>query len=111
MSIRPLDLQVMIPKLQEVSKMSHIDQQKGQVQQNQIANTLDKDALTKEQTVTYSQEEEKTKNEQDAKDQGKNAYYRDPREKRNQQNSSDQKNNQSDSELKQSNRHKIDIKI
>jgi len=98
-----MDMQVMIPKLQDVTRMSHLDQQKGQVQQQQIAGTLDKGTQLQGQTVTSSPEEEKAKNEQDAKDEGKSAYYRDPRDKKQQEQQKEQQENTS--------RHKIDIKI
>jgi len=98
-----MDLQVMIPKLQDVSRMSHLDQQKGQVQQQQIAGTLDKGTLQQGKTVTSSEEDEKAKNEQDAKDEGKSAYYRDPRDKKQQEQQQEQQENAS--------RHKIDIKV
>jgi hypothetical protein len=107
MSIRPLDLQVMIPQLQEVSRISHLDQQKGQLQQQNIANTLNKNTLSQEQTVTTSHEQDKTKNEQDAKEEGKNGYYSNPRDRKNNQNK--QENN--DEADNQTPRHKIDIKI
>ncbi|MDA3847377.1 MAG: hypothetical protein PF505_12680 [Vallitaleaceae bacterium] len=103
MSIRPLDMQVMIPRIQDVAKITHLDQQKGQVQQQQIADTLGKGTLQQGKTVTSSEEDEKAKNEQDAKDEGKTAYYRDPRDKKQQEQQQEQQENTS--------RHKIDIKV
>lgn len=104
MAIRPLDMQVMIPKLQDVTRMTHLDQQKGQVMQENIANTMQKETDMQGHTVVQSNEEEKTRNEQDAKEQGKNAYYRDPRERKKEQNDQDK------DEVPAS-YHKIDIKI
>jgi hypothetical protein len=96
-------MQVMIPKLQEITRMAHLDQQKGQVQQQQIGTTLDKSTLEMGQTVVQSNEDEKTNNEEDAKEQGNNTYYRDPREKKHSEQKQDEQNQQP--------RHKIDIKI
>lgn len=103
MAIRPLDLQVMIPRLQDVSRINHLDQNKGQALQDNLASTLEKNTKHEAKTVAESKEDEKSKNQADAKDQGKNSYYSDPRDKK-------QKEQQQEA-AENVQRHKIDIKV
>lgn len=104
MSIRPLDMQVMLPKTQEVASIRHIDQQKSNLNQHNIANTVNQNIQKETKQVIKSGQNEKTYTRSDAKQKGKNKYHK--------QNNKNEKN----SEDKQSNtyyrkRCKIDIKI
>lgn len=103
MSIRPLDMQVMVPKLQEVASMRHTENQKGAVSQNNIANTMKHQTEHNQQSVVKSDEDQKPDAHADAKDEGKNKYgYSKP-------NSQEKQDNKS-SEPPRS-YHKIDIQI
>ena len=53
MPIRPIDMQVAIPKLSEVSRMSHLEQQKAGLQQNQNAVSHEK-GVRQEKPVSES---------------------------------------------------------
>lgn len=101
MSIRPIDMQVMVPKLQEISRLNHLDQQKGNVNQHQIANTLSKENQKKQRSVAKSHGEENLKNNADAKDKGHNQYYSDGK----------RQNKPKKENTSRFSRHKIDIKI
>lgn len=74
MAIRPLDMQVMVPKLQQVANMRHAENQKGAVAQSQTANVTKHQAQMSQQTVVKSNENDKSHNQADAKEEGKNKY-------------------------------------
>lgn len=79
MAIRPLDMQVMVPKLQEVAHMRHAENQRGTVSQNNIANTTKNNVQQNQQTVVKSNEDQKSDSQADAKEEGKNKYgYKKP---------------------------------
>lgn len=103
MAIRPLDMQVMVPKLQDVAKINQTQQQKGQVQQDQLSASQQKVTEHEKRSVGGSKEDEKARNQQDAKDEGKGGYYSDPRDKKKQEQDKESAENVP--------RHKIDIKI
>lgn len=75
MSIRPIDLQVMIPKTSEVSKIQHTDMNKAGLEQQQFAEQLNKQTLQNQQQVSQTDKSDKTliKDEQDKKKKNKNA--------------------------------------
>lgn len=59
MSIRPIDMQVMIPKSTEVSKISHTENQRPIQEQQLFANQLEQQATQNQQKVMYSDKTEK----------------------------------------------------
>ena len=59
MSIRPIDMQVIIPKTTEISKISHAENQKPIEEQQLFANQLDKQAMQNQQQVMQSDKSEK----------------------------------------------------
>lgn len=104
MSIRPLDMQVMVPKLNEVAQMKHLEHQKAGLNQQEIGHAFDKKNEKAQSSVEKTQEEDLLQNHTDAKEQGKNTYN--PKNmKKNDKNSADNKPNDNSSG------HKIDIKI
>lgn len=99
MSIRPLDMQVMVPKLQEVSRMQHLEQQKSGVMQQEVANNMKRNTEKNQKTVNKSKEDQKSSNDADAKKEGRNKYQK-----------TKGTNNKKKIEKSSSN-HRIDIKI
>lgn len=81
MAIRPLDMQVMIPKLQEVAHMKQIEQQKAGIHQQQIGTTIDKKNEKSQKSVEKSSEDDVARNQADAKEAGKNKYYSNKKKK------------------------------
>lgn len=99
MSIRPLDMQVMVPKLQEVSRMQHLEQQKSGVMQQEVANNMKRNTEKNQKTVNKSKEDQKSSNDADAKKEGRNKYQK------------TKGNNNKKKIEKASSNHRIDIKI
>lgn len=103
MPIRPIDMQVAIPKLSEVSRMSHLDQQKAGLQQDQGAVTNERNKQQENRTVSQMQADSRTGTEADAREKGKNTYMNTRQGNKKQQ--KDQKKKGPDSD------HRIDIRI
>lgn len=104
MSIRPLDMQVMLPKTQEVASIRHIDQQKSNLNQHNIANTVNQNIHKETKQVIKSGQNEKTYTRSDAKEKGKNKY-----QKHNKEDEKNKDNKKSNTYYRK--RCKIDIKI
>lgn len=102
MPIRPIDMQVAIPKLSEVSRMSHLEQQKAGLQQNQNAVAGEKANQREHHTVNEANRDEKSRGETDPRREGKNKYAKNKGKNKQQQKG---KNPAPDSY------HKIDIRI
>ena len=83
MSIRPIDMQTIIPKMQEVSKMEHLGQQKGSINQQEIANNIKQNIERNQKTVNKPNENQKTTSDADAKKEGKNKYLKQDNKKNN----------------------------
>ncbi|MBC7959012.1 MAG: hypothetical protein H7X94_04020 [Vallitaleaceae bacterium] len=105
MAIRPLDMQVMVPKLQEVAQMKQLDQQRANLSQQDIGASFERKNEKAQQTVEKYNEEEATYNHADAKDEGKNQYTRNGQKK------SKKKTDAEIDPIHQAPRHKIDVKI
>lgn len=103
MAIRPLDMQVMVPKLQELAQIRQLENQKAMLDQNQFANNTNKHITHEQQSVVKSEKDEKSDNHADAKEESQNKYgYRPPSK------------NKKESESKQKppeSYHKIDVKV
>ena len=104
MPIRPIDMQVAIPKLAEVSRMSHLEQHKGELQQSQVGVTAQRDNQRENQTVTQSNKDERAGSEADARKKGRNEYTRDGKKK---QDTNEDNGENNAPEI----HHKIDIRI
>lgn len=104
MAIRPLDMQVMIPKLQEIAHMKHLEQQKAGVNQQEIGASLGKKNEKFQKTVAKTSEDEALDHHSDAKEKGKNQYY-------SAQKKDNLKNKENEDTVPGLPKHKIDIKI
>lgn len=102
MSIKPLDMQVMLPKIQEVANSRNVDHKRSELAQQQVAQTVQNTANKETKNVIKTNEKEKTYSQSDAKQQGKNTYGY-SRKKKN------KKSTEKDKSLKK--RNSIDIKI
>lgn len=106
MQIRPLDMQVMVPKLQEVANMRQQENQKSALNQSEISNNQDKNHEKLEKSVKKTNEDELLKNNLDARDKGSNEYTS------NGKNKSPKKSDKDDlPEMGEPVRNKIDIRI
>jgi len=74
MPIRPIDLQVAIPKMSEIARIKHLEQQKPGLQQQQNATTTDKSVGREHHTVMQKKKDSKADTEADAKKKGSNSY-------------------------------------
>lgn len=104
MSIRPIDMQVMVPKLQEVAQIRHAEQQRAGLAQDQSAQMTERNTIRNHQTVIKSNQDERAQNEADAREKGKNTY----------QAMKKQSKEQAEEEAKKKKNpsaHKIDIQI
>jgi len=102
MAIRPLDMQVMVPKLNEVSHMKQLENQKSMLDQSQIMNSASKQTQHTQQSVVKSDKDEKSDNHTDAKDEGKNKYgYKPPKKEK----------KEDEPKPPPASYHKIDIKV
>jgi hypothetical protein len=81
MSIRPLDMQVMLPKTQEIANMRHLDQQKANLNQHNIAQSIDSKIENETKNVVKSGENEKAYSRTDAKKKGNNKYQKNKKKK------------------------------
>lgn len=74
MAIRPIDMQVAVPRLQEVSRINHLEQQRpslqGQQSQREIGHHIEKE----QKTVVSSQKDARSESEADARKEGRNKY-------------------------------------
>jgi hypothetical protein len=64
MSVKPVDLQVLIPRTQELSRVQQLEQQSGQNQQQQFAAQLQQSAARQEQSVKQAVAADKGKVEE-----------------------------------------------
>lgn len=103
MSIRPLDMQVMVPKLNEVAQIKHLEQQKAGINQQDISTIQDKKNDRAQKSVEKTNKEDILNNHADAKEKGKNQYNYHGKKRKN-------KNN-INNERKSISTNRIDIKI
>ncbi len=102
MPIRPLDMQVMVPKLQNVAQMKHTENQRAGVNHSNMAATTNKQNTHNQQSVMQSHKDQEMDHQTDAKDEGKNKYaYKRPTGKKKEEKES----------LKEGSYNKIDIKV
>lgn len=103
MSITPIDMQTMIPKLHNVAERNQYEQNRPNIMQQQLGNELKKkDEIDKNIIQKAVEYEKSNNNSDDAKDKGKNAYTS---SNKNQRKKNDRKNKTKSME------HKIDIRI
>lgn len=102
MPIRPIDMQVSVPKLSEASRMSHLDQQKAGLHQNQGAISNNKNNNKENRSVVQTHKDGKSGSEADARKEGRNKYVAN----RSSKTQEDQKEEQRPKSI-----NKIDIRI
>lgn len=102
MSIKPLDMQVMIPKLQEVAQMKQLEHQKAGLNQQSIGAQFEKKNEKANVTVNRPEEEKGLHNQADAKEKGKNEYYSKNKKR---------ENNEKEKQEIKLRKNRIDIKI
>ena len=90
MSIRPIDMQVIIPKTSEVSKISHTENQKPMEEQMQFATQLDKQYIQNQQQVLEGSKSEKSEIK-DREGRNKREYSKSKEKKNEQENKKDKK--------------------
>ena len=90
MPIRPIDMQVSVPKLSEVSRMSHLEQQKAGLHQNQGALSNNKNNQKENHSVVQTHKDSKSGNDADARKEGRNKYTKNQRKGHQQESDSDQ---------------------
>lgn len=103
MPIRPIDLQVSIPKMSEVARMKHLEQHKSGLQQEQNATVTDKSVNKESQTVMQSEADSKADTDADSRKKGRNEYF-------NKKNKG-QKNEDDQEVIQPKSKNKIDIRI
>lgn len=103
MPIRPIDMQVSIPKLSEVSRMSHLEQQKAGLHQNQSGLKADKNNQQENRSVNGAHKDNKAGAEADARKKGRNTYVKN---KKTIKGSDEEKKDQ-----QPKSNHKIDVRI
>lgn len=101
MAIRPLDMQVMVPKIPEVGKINRLQQNNTALSQQQLQQHAAKDLQKQHQTVNKSGKDEKTRNNDDPRNKGKNSFQHKDGAK-------DKKQEANTSALSD---HKIDIRV
>lgn len=74
MPIRPIDLQVAIPKMSQIARIKHLEQQKPGMQQQQNAGTTNRSIKREHETVVNTKKDGKADTEADAKKKGRNKY-------------------------------------
>lgn len=68
MSLRPVDLQVLLPQVSEVNRNQPVQNQQGQTQQQQFAAQLQKQAEMQRQQIQESDKTEGSKIDKEARD-------------------------------------------
>ncbi|TCK97921.1 hypothetical protein EDC19_0323 [Natranaerovirga hydrolytica] len=102
MSIKPLDMQVLIPKTEEVAQRRTLENHKNPQEQAAASHMMNKKNMKNNQTVTQTNQNEKFNDTFDAKEKGKQSYQGNSNKKK--------KNLQKDTGIKD--KHStIDIKI
>ncbi|NLK20789.1 MAG: hypothetical protein GX308_01610 [Epulopiscium sp.] len=99
--IRPIDMQVIIPKTSEISRQHHGEAQKGEVEQHQFAQQMEKQVYQNQQQVVSSNKPESTVN-QDGRN--KSQYQKNHSKKQKNKNQKDKKEDSTKSSI-------IDIRI
>lgn len=106
MSIRPLDMQVMVPKTQEIANIRHLAQQKSNINQQNIAQTVNNNIQNQLKNVVKPSQNEKAYTNSDAKKKGKKKYHSNHKQKENEKGKNKEKDN-----VKAPKRSRIDIRI
>ncbi|NLJ87195.1 MAG: hypothetical protein GX327_00185 [Epulopiscium sp.] len=93
MSIRPVDMQVIIPKTSEVSKHNHEQTHKGEIQQQEFAQQMEKQITQNQQQVSNPNKPEYAVNDEG---RNKNQQQSNQSKKKKDKKEKDKKSNMSD---------------
>lgn len=104
MAIRPIDMQIMTPRMADLSMLNQAEKERPLVEQLHITAQQDKETDRNMQVVRKTPEHSQMKNDADAKDKGKNAYTYHPSKK-------NPAKMQKEDEVSFSGGHRLDIKI
>ncbi|MBN2222646.1 MAG: hypothetical protein JW708_10605 [Vallitaleaceae bacterium] len=74
MSMKPLDLQVMVPKLQEVAAMKQMENHRIANTESLLMNAVEKNIQKDRETVSKTAENQSAQSHMDAKEEGSNNY-------------------------------------
>lgn len=94
MSIRPIDMQVIIPKTSEISQHNQGEAHKGEIQQQEFAQQMEKQINQNQQQVLSSNKPEYAVNDEG---HNKSQYQRNKSKKKKDKDKKDTKKNSSDS--------------
>ncbi|HOQ16481.1 MAG TPA: hypothetical protein PLL17_08080 [Defluviitaleaceae bacterium] len=94
MSIRPVDMQVIIPKTTEISKQNQEQTYKGEIQQQEFAQQMEKKIMQHQQQVVNTNKSEYAVNDEG---RNKNQNQGNQAKKKKNKNEKDKKSNISDS--------------
>lgn len=76
MAIRPLDMQTIIPRLTEISKINQNENNKGNFNQQLFSKQMSEEVEKQHHTVNQTDKDEKADHQADAKEKGKNRYFK-----------------------------------
>lgn len=74
MAVSPIDIS-MIQKMNDVSQMKYNDMTRPDVQQNSIAQNIQKQVNVQAEQVVHQEDSAKSNTEHDAREKGKNTYF------------------------------------
>ncbi|MFP4697276.1 MAG: hypothetical protein ACLFMO_01075 [Eubacteriales bacterium] len=103
MSIRPIDMQVLVPRTQQIAHQKQAENQKSSLDQSFASNYMNKSVKKDSQSVKETNQNEKSNKRFDAKEKGNQSYQQ------NKNKTKKRKINQQPKKIKEY--HKIDIKI
>lgn len=104
MAIRPIDMQIMTPRMADLSMLNQAEKERPLVEQLHITGQQNKETDKNMQIVRKTPEHSQMKNDADAKDKGKNTYTYHPSKK-------NPGKMQKEEEASFAGGHRLDIKI
>jgi FKBP-type peptidyl-prolyl cis-trans isomerase len=104
MSIRPLDMQVLVPRVSQVSQQQQVANEKGNLDQSMASDMMERSVKKNNQKIVESNQKDKMNQKFDAKEKGSQDYQQNQKKKKNQQETTNQ-------ETKHNGRQGIDIRI
>lgn len=81
MAIRPVDMQIMMPRMADLSMIHQAEKERPVLEQLQMANQQNKQVERNAKVVQKSPKDTPMKNDADAKDKGKNTYTYHPKKR------------------------------
>ncbi|MDO4765028.1 MAG: hypothetical protein Q4A29_03140 [Eubacteriales bacterium] len=84
MAFRPVDMQIMTPRMVDLSMMHQAEKERPLLEQLQMTSQQNKQIEKEKQVVRKTSKDAAMKNDADAKDKGKNSYTYHPSQKKKQ---------------------------